>query len=340
MNSKAFSLASIALAAALTLSACGSAANSAAAPTQDQAQTPAANSTTPAGTEALSGNLTVSGAFALYPMMTVWADEFTKLHPDVQFDVQGGGAGKGMTDTLAGAVDIGMISRKIKPEEEAQGAYWVAVAKDAVFPIVSIQNPVFAELAAKGIKQETFKKIFITGEVKTWGEVVGNPAVKDEIHVYTRSDSAGAADQWSLFAGGKVQADIQGIGVNGEPALVDTVGKDPLGIGFSNLNSAFDSTSGKLVQGIAVPPIDINADGQANANEYYQSKDDAVKVISDGTYPTPPSRFENLATKGKPTGLVLAFINWILTDGQQYLDEAGYVQLTPEQQAESLAKLK
>ncbi|HNN14224.1 MAG TPA: substrate-binding domain-containing protein, partial [Anaerolineales bacterium] len=59
--------------------------------------------------EPLSGTLSISGAFALYPMMTVWAEEFTKLHPDVQFDVQGGGAGKGMTDTIAGAVDIGMI---------------------------------------------------------------------------------------------------------------------------------------------------------------------------------------------------------------------------------------
>lgn len=340
MNRITLTLASAMLASALTLSACGSAASPAAAPTQNQAQASAANSTTAPAAEALSGTLTVSGAFALYPMMTVWADEFTKLHPDVQFDVQGGGAGKGMTDTLAGAVDIGMISRKIKPEEEAQGAYWVAVAKDAVFPVVSIKNPVFSDLAAKGINQETFKKVFITGEVKTWGEVVGNPAVQDEIHVYTRSDSAGAADQWALFAGGKVQADIQGIGVNGEPALVDTVGKDPLGIGFSNLNSAFDSGSGKLVQGIAVPPIDINGNGQVDANEYYQSKDEAVKVISDGTYPTPPSRFENLATKGKPTGLALAFISWILTDGQQYLEQAGYVKLTPEQQAESLAKLK
>ena len=82
----------------------------------------------------LQGNIAVSGAFALYPMMTVWAEEFTKLHPGVTFDVQGGGAGKGMTDTLAGAVDIGMISRKIKPEEEAQGAYWVAVAKDGGVP--------------------------------------------------------------------------------------------------------------------------------------------------------------------------------------------------------------
>ena len=152
----------------------------------------AATSGDGSGGEELRGTIAVSGAFALYPMMTLWAEEFTNLHPDVQFDVQGGGAGKGMTDTLAGAVDIGMISRAIKPEEESQGAYWVAVAKDAVFPIVSANNPYLTDLVAKGISQETFKKIFITGEIKTWGEIVGKPEVTDEIHVYTRSDSCGA----------------------------------------------------------------------------------------------------------------------------------------------------
>src|SRR5512140_358457 len=198
-------------------------------------------SATPAATTGgdLQGTVAISGAFALYPMMTVWADEFTKLHPGVQFDIQGGGAGKGMTDTLAGAVDIGMISRKIKPEEESQGAFWVPVAKDAVFPVVSANNPVLTDLVSKGISQDTFKKIFITGEIKTWGEVVGKPEIKDEINVYTRSDSAGAADTWAKFSGGKVQDDIKGIGVNGEPALVDTVIKDPMGIGYSNLNSVF-----------------------------------------------------------------------------------------------------
>ena len=128
---------------------------------------------TAAPADALSGTLAISGAFALYPMMTVWAEEFQKSHPDVAFDVQGGGAGKGMTDVLAGAVDIGMISRAIKPEEESQGAYWVAVTKDAVFPIVSASNPVATELQAKGISKAVFNKIFVTGEIKTWGEVVG-----------------------------------------------------------------------------------------------------------------------------------------------------------------------
>jgi phosphate transport system substrate-binding protein len=329
MHKSILASSSLILVAALVLSGCGAGSQpaSGAAPAQG------------AGDQ-LSGTIAVSGAFALYPMMTVWADEFTKLHPQVQFDVQGGGAGKGMTDALAGAVDIGMISRTIKPEEEAKGAFWVSVAKDAVFPIVSAKNPVLTDLLAKGLTKDVAKKIFITGEIKTWGEVVGNPAVTDEIHVFTRSDSAGAADQWALYAGGKGQADLQGIGVNGEPALVDTVGKDPLGVGFSNLNSVFDASSGKLVAGVVVPPLDVNGNGTIEAGEYYQTKEEAVKAISNGTYPSPPARFENLATKGKPQGLVLAFIQWILTDGQQYLDQAGYVELTPEQQTESLAKLK
>lgn len=305
--------------------------------------TPAApaapNGSSASAGEDLRGTIAVSGAFALYPMMTLWAEEFTKLHPDVAFDVQGGGAGKGMTDTLAGAVDIGMISRAIKPEEESQGAFWVAVAKDAVFPIVSASNPALADLTAKGISQEMFRKIFITGEVKTWGEALGKPEITAEIHVYTRSDSCGAGEQWALFSGGKAQSDLQGIGVNGEPALVDTVGKDPLGIGYSNINSTFDAATGGLVPAIAVPAIDINGNGAVDGGEYYQSKAEAIKVIADGTYPSPPARFENLATKGKPSGLALAFIKWILTDGQAYLSDAGYVPLSPAQQTESLGKL-
>jgi len=327
MRTHTISVSSSIAAAALVLSAC-------AAP-------PAPASTSGAqGSEALRGTIAISGAFALYPMMTVWADEFSKLHPDVHFDVQGGGAGKGMTDTLAGAVDIGMISRAIRPEEEAQGAFWVAVAEDAVFPIVSTQNPVFEDLMASGIQQPVFEGIFVTGSIKTWGEVVGRPEITDEVHVYTRADACGAGEQWALFAGGKIQGDIQGVGVNGEPALVDTVAKDPLGIGYANLNSSFDLAGGKPVDGIGVAPIDSNQDGQADAGEYFQTKDLAVGAVAAGTYPSPPARFENIATRGKPEGLVLTFISWILTDGQQYLGQAGYVPLPADKLAESLAKLK
>jgi phosphate transport system substrate-binding protein len=82
----------------------------------------------------LSGTLTVSGAWALYPMMVRWGEKFGTLHPGVQFDISAGGAGKGMADVLAGAVDIGMVSREIYPEEIEQGAFWVATTMDAVVP--------------------------------------------------------------------------------------------------------------------------------------------------------------------------------------------------------------
>jgi len=310
---------------ALLLGACGK-------------STPA--STPTAQPDPLKGTITVSGAFALYPMMTSWSEEFQKIHPNVQFNISGGGAGKGMTDALSGAVDIGMVSRAIKPAEVSQGAYGVGVVKDAVFPVVNAQNPVISSIMAKGITQDTFRKIFITGEIKTWGEVVGKPEITDVIHLYTRSDSAGAADVWAQFMGGTGQADLKGIGVNGDPGLLDAVIKDPLGIGYNNLGYAFDLSTGKLPAGAVVIPIDANKNGTADPDEIIATLAEASNAVATGKYPSPPARVENLVTKGKPTGLVQTFIIWILTDGQKYVPEAGFVQLTPDLLAQALVKVK
>ena len=288
----------------------------------------------------LSGTITISGAFALYPMMTRWGEEFQKIYPNVQFDISGGGAGKGMTDALSGAVDIGMVSRAVKPEEEAQGAFAIGVVKDAVFPVVNASNPVLAEIMEKGIPQDLLRKIFITGEIKTWEEAVGKSGIMNEIHVYTRSDSAGAADVWAQFLGGKGQADLFGIGVNADPGLLDAVINDPLGIGYNNLGYAFDQATGKLPAGAIVAPIDSNGNGIADEAEIISTLAQATDAVASGRYPSPPARVLNLVTKGKPSGLVQTFIKWILSDGQKLVPEAGYVQLPPEILAESLTKVK
>ena len=288
----------------------------------------------------LSGTITISGAFALYPMMTRWGEEFQKIYPNVQFDISGGGAGKGMTDALSGAVDIGMVSRAVKPEEEAQGAFAIGVVKDAVFPVVNASNPVLAEIMEKGIPQDLLRKIFITGEIKTWEEAVGKSGIMNEIHVYTRSDSAGAADVWAQFLGGKGQADLFGIGVNADPGLLDAVINDPLGIGYNNLGYAFDQATGKLPAGAIVAPIDSNGNGIADEAEIISTLAQATDAVASGRYPSPPARVLNLVTKGKPSGLVQTLIKWILTDGQKLVPEAGYVQLPPEILAESLTKVK
>lgn len=291
------------------------------------------------GGKGLEGTITVSGAWALYPMMVRWGEEFQKLHPKVQFDISAGGAGKGMADALGGAVDIGMVSREIAKEEEAKGAYWIAVTKDAVFPVVNSQNPVLADLLAQGISRDEFIAIYITGKMTTWGDVVGRPGVTDPIHVYTRSDAAGAPEIWAKYLGAK-QENLLGVGVYGDPGLLDAVIKDPLGIGFNNLNYAYDAKTDKVVTGAAVPPIDVNGNGSADAGEVLATKADAVKAVAEGRYPSPPARFENLVTRGKPSGLVLTFLQWVVTDGQKFTDEVGFVPLTPEQLKAAQDKLR
>jgi phosphate transport system substrate-binding protein len=289
--------------------------------------------------EGQQGTITISGAFALYPMMTRWGEEYQKLYPKVQFDISAGGAGKGMSDALGGAVDIGMVSRDVTPEEESQGAYWVAVTKDAVFPVINQENPVLKDVMAQGMTQETFTKLYISGEIKTWGELVGKPEITDEVHIYTRSDSCGAADTWAKYLGAK-QENLMGIGVFGDPGLLDAIVKDPLGIGYNNLNYAFDMTSSKPITGVAIVPIDVNANGNADPDEILGTKTEALEAISANKYPSPPARLLNLVTKGKPSGIVQTFIEWILNDGQQLLSEAGYIPLTPEQLDASLKKIR
>ena len=286
----------------------------------------------------LEGTITVSGAWALYPLMVRWGEEFQTLHPGVRFDISAGGAGKGMADALANAVDIGMVSREIYADEAAKGAFWVSVTKDAVLPTVSENNPVWQDLRQRGIDRETLIGIFITGEVTTWGQVVGRPEVQDPIHVFTRSDACGAAATWAAYLG-KTQEDLLGIGVYGDPGLLDAVIKDPAGIGFNNLNYAFDMETGKPLAGVRVLPLDVNGNGQAGAEELYDEKAQAVSAVAAGAYPSPPARDLNLVTLGKPGGLTRAFILWVLTGGQDYVDEVGYIGLSPDKLDAERAKL-
>jgi phosphate transport system substrate-binding protein len=278
----------------------------------------------------LQGKITLSGAFALYPMAVKWADEFKKLHPGVKIDISAGGAGKGITDAISGLVDVGMVSREVYPEEIKKRAFPIAVVKDAVVAVVNAANPAVNDLMAKGLKKDAANNIWITGKYKNWSQAL-SASSKAPIHVYTRSDACGAAETWAKYFG-KKQEDLLGSGVFGDPGLALAVKKDQLGIGFNNIGYAYDHTTRKQLSGIKVVPIDINNNGKIDADEnFYNTLDDLMKAIGDGKYPSPPARDLYFVTKGKPQNPVAtAFIKWVLTDGQKYVQEAGYINLSAE----------
>jgi phosphate transport system substrate-binding protein len=305
-----------------------------------QAKLAAAPVAAPLAAGEQSGSLSVSGAFALYPLMIAWAEDYQAQHPQIRIDVSAGGAGKGMADALSGAVDIGMVSRDVTPEEQARGAYWIAVATDAVFPTASDQNPVLPALMERGIPAETFAGLYIRGQITTWGQVAGLAQIQDEVHLYTRSDACGAAEIWARFLGGNKQENLLGIGVFGDPGILEAVIKDPLGIGFNNLNYAFDAASGLPVAGAVVLPVDVNANGQADPEEILDSKEKAVTAVAEGRYPSPPARNLNLVTNGKPSGLRHDFLVWILSDGQAHVSEVGYIPIPAERLSAQLEQIR
>jgi phosphate transport system substrate-binding protein len=278
-----------------------------------------------------SGQISISGAFALYPMVVKWADEYKKIKPGIRFDISAGGAGKGISDVLNGMVEIGMVSREIYPEELKKGAFPVAVTKDAVVAIVNEGNPAINDIMSKGLKKEAGNNIWITGKYTTWAQAFGVKS-SSPLHIYTRSDACGAAEMWAKFFG-KKQEDLLGVGVFGDPGLAQAVKKDPLGIGFNNIGYVYDVNTKKPIRGLKVVPIDLNNNGKIDPDEnFYNTMTEVIGAIASGKYPSPPARELYFVMKGNPKNnkVLTDFIRWVLTVGQKYVDDAGYIVLTKE----------
>lgn len=283
----------------------------------------------------LSGTISISGAFALYPITVAWAEEFKKLHPRVRIDVSAGGAGKGMTDALTHLVDIGLVSRAIHEVEIQKGAWCVPVAKDAVLPVISDKHPQLQEVLTKGLSRKKFQNIYVSGTTKTWKDVgINSPK---PIHAYTRSDAAGAAESWAHYLG-ITQEDLLGIGVFGDPGVSQAVMKDYSAIGYNNIIYAYDSKTKKPLKGIQPVPIDLNENGVIDDDEnFYHHLNELMQAISDNKYPSPPARELYFVCGGPPQRKVVReFIRWVLTDGQRLVHTTGYVNL-PALQTDSIA---
>jgi len=284
------------------------------------------------------GSIRISGAWALYPMMVRWADEYKKIHPDCRIDVAAGGAGKGIAETLSGLVDIGMVSRDIKPEELEKGAQYVPVVKDAVFPVMNANNPVLRDIELKGLTRKHFTALWIEGKASGWGQLAATKN-NDAVHLFTRSDSCGAAETWAAYLG-KHQEDLKGVGVYGDPGITEAVKKDTLGIGYNNLNYAYDMKTGHPQIGIRIIPLDINENGRIDPEEDLSTKDKAIAAVRNGRYPSPPARDLNIVVKGRFSGAVRDFVLWILKDGQKFVDEVGYIRLSDAQIQQASEKVK
>src|SRR3954447_7489294 len=95
----------------------------------------------PAGASALT-TITISGATASYPLVSLLAQKYVKVHPHkVKFRIAQGGAQIGVNDVAAGRVSIGDVSRD-PLAVDPKGLVFYPVAKYGICVITNKSNPV------------------------------------------------------------------------------------------------------------------------------------------------------------------------------------------------------
>ena len=291
------------------------------------------------------GNDTVriSGGVGPLPMVEVWVDQFEE-RSDARFDVSGGGTGVGVSDVLNDQVDIAMMGRQPEPEEEEQGLFAVPMLIDTVVGTVNVENPVLDELQAEGLTREDLEAVF-TKEVTNWGELV-DADVDEDIVVYGRSDASAAYKQWGDFLAGEddayTQSDLQSIAdanYNGDQPVAEAVASEPNAISLNNINYVYDLSSGELEGDIRPVPLDRDGTGLSAEEDFYETRAEFLGAVEAGDYPAPPAREMFLAADNRFEGPAEEFVEYVLTEGQQYVRENGYVPLEEDRLDEALAAL-
>jgi phosphate transport system substrate-binding protein len=87
------------------------------------------------------------------------------------------------------------------------------------------------------------------------------------------------------------------------------------------------------LKGLRVVPLYLNSNGKIDNDEnFYDSMDDLIAAIGSGKFPSPPARELYFVMKGNPKNnkVLTGFINWVLSDGQKFVNEAGYIALPKE----------
>lgn len=221
----------------------------------------------------------LTGSSTIAPLMAELGKRFEAQQPGVRVEVQTGGSSRGVADAMRGTVELGMVSRSLKPEE-AKALHAVTVAQDGIAMIVHRDNPI------EGLSYAQVQQVY-RGELKRWGDVGGEDA---PITVVNKAEGRSTLELFSQHFALPV-AQIKAMIVIGDNQQgIKTVAADPNAIGYVSIGSAqYEAEHGAAIKLIAV-------DGQQPT----------LEALAAGKLKL--SRPLNLVYGGEPSALVKAFI--------------------------------
>ncbi len=110
------------------------------------------------------GKLIIAGSSSVTPLMEKLKEAYEKINPNANLEILQSDSTTGVTSTIEGIADIGMVSREVKPSELKKGLKAQVLALDGLAVIVHKSNKL------DDISKESVKKIFM-GELSEWDKV-------------------------------------------------------------------------------------------------------------------------------------------------------------------------
>lgn len=284
----------------------------------------------------VSGNISSIGSDTLANLMTLWAEEFKRLYPNVNIQVQAAGSSTAPPALTEGTSNLGPMSRSMKSDEEEafekKHGYKptaIRVAIDALAVYVHKDNPVKSMTMAQvdSIFSST-RKCGGPEDITRWGQLGMTDAwANRDIQLYGRNSVSGTYGYFKEHA--LCKGDFKNT-VNEQPgsaSVVQSVTASLNGIGYSGIGYKTSGVKAVAVSKKAGDPAIEASTENAISGKYPLSRFLYVYVNKHPNKPLPPLEKE--------------FIKMVLSKtGQQVVLKDGYIPLTDKIAGKELAKIE
>ena len=268
----------------------------------------------------------------LSSLVSVWAQGFERANQSMKVIVAPFDPGLARIEKNHEGIII--VTNDMVEDAGGETAWRIAVGRDIVVPVINAESPYIEALYQHGLSSDKMKAPFSGSAVSTWGTLLGNDQ-EGNVNAYMVNDNS-VRSYISAFLGINVE-NLRGTGVENAGELLTALQNDPNGIGFCRLSDITDPEGQILTGDVRLIPVDINNNGQLDYFEQiYGDLGSFTRGVYIGKYPK--TLFSNIfaVSSSQPSaGAGLAFITWMLSDGQQFLAANGFTELA---QGEALAK--
>jgi glycine cleavage system H lipoate-binding protein len=262
-----------------------------------------------------------------------WAGEFPGLQGGAKIEIATAGEISNASYSEK-AADFGISYGA--PGGGLENTWKIIVGREIIVPVMSNENPYKELLFSKGISAEEFAK-FITPGSQVWGSVIPE-GLNRQAHFYILDDAQGVATVKRFLGTGQLPE--EGISFMHSEDIIAAVGNDPFAVGFCKLADLSGNTENSLSGKISFVPIDKNSNGKLDYMEnIYNDGESFARGVWIGKYPHTLYSDIYLVSGSQPqTASDIAFVRYLITDGQQAVSASGFSGLVYSERISRLDK--